>query len=144
MVRIGSLKGRDLRASRDGDLYPYSAGACVEVLQGAGVSTDEAMKIVFDIEESIKERKLKRIELSELVDMLVAGASQRSQQAAARLRRQTPPFVPILVEEGGGTHDTSRPGPLDSKRFSRRTLMASLEKLGLKPKAAHAATTQVE
>lgn len=144
MARIGSLKGRDLRVSRGGELYPYSAGACVEVLQGAGVSTDEAMKIVFDIEATIKERKLKRIELSELVDMLVAGAERRSEHAAARLRRQTPPFVPIVVEDGAASDRSSPQETLATKKFSRRTLMASLEKLGLKLKEAHAATTQVE
>ena len=150
MARFGSLTGRDLRVSRDGELYPYSAGACVEVLQGAGVSTDEAMKIVFDVESKIKERKLKRIELSELVDMLVAGAALRSEHAAARLRRQTPPFVPIVVEDVAGPVSGPASAPvhgsakLGTKKFSRRTLMASLEKLGLKLKEAHAATAQVE
>lgn len=144
MARIGTLKGRDLRVKRDGELYPYSAGALVESLQSAGVTTDDAMKIVSDIEGHIKDRKLHRIDLSTLVDMLEEGAKQRSGQAAARLRRQTPPFVPIIVEDASAGDPTAKAGSFDLKRFSRRTLMASLEKLGLKLKEAHAATTQVE
>src|SRR5690606_7053876 len=144
MARIGTLLGRDLRVRRGDALYPYSAGALVESLQSAGVTTDEAMKIVSDIEAHIKERKLRRIELSALVDMLEEGAKQRSGQAAERLRRQTPPFVPIVVEDPSLGDVPAKAGSLDLKRFSRRTLMASLEKLGLKLKEAHAATTQVE
>jgi 2-phosphoglycerate kinase len=144
MARIGTLKGRDLRVRRDGELYPYSAGALVESLQSAGVTTDEAMKIVSGIEAQIRERKLRKIDLSALVDMLEEGAKHRSVQAAERLRRQTPPFVPIVVEDVSSGDAPIRPGSLDIKRFSRRTLMASLEKLGLKLKEAHTATAQVE
>src|SRR5690606_36303299 len=144
MARIGTLRGRDLRVRRGDDLYSYSAGALVESLQSAGVTTDEAMKIVSDIEAHIKDRKLRRIELSTLVDMLEEGAKQRSEQAAARLRRQTPPFVAIVVEDTSMGEAPAPARSIDIKRFSRRTLMASLEKLGLKLKEAHAATTQVE
>jgi len=144
MARIGTLRGKDLRVRRNGELFPYSAGALVESLQSAGVTTDEAMKIVSDIEAHIKDSKLRRIELSTLVDMLEEGAKQRSSQAAERLRSQTPPFVPIIVEGTSSGDAPAKAGSIDSMRFSRRTLMASLEKLGLKLKEAHAATTQVE
>ena len=132
---MAGLTARDLKVVRGAETYPYSGGTCIEALQSAGVPTDDAVAIVQEFEQGIKEARVRRIELSELLRHLAEGAEKRAGQGAAeRLLRQTPPFVPLLV-----TTDGEEP-----MRFSRRTLMASLEKLGLSFKDAHAVTRQVE
>src|SRR5690606_22480192 len=128
---MAGLTARDLKVVRGAQTYPYSRGTCSEALQRAGVPTDAAVAVVPEFERGIKEARVRRIELSELLRHLAEGAEKRAGQGAAeRLLRQTPPFVPLLV-----TTDGEEP-----MRFSRRTLMASLEKLGLSFKDAHAVT----
>lgn len=128
------MKRRELRVMRAGEKYPFSAGDVVEALQGAGVVTDEAIRIARDQEKELRNRDLRRIDLDELMGELTQRVAERvGPEVAERLRRQTPPFVPLIVEGSDG-----------SDAFSRRTLMASLEKLGLSFKEAHAASNQVE
>ena len=130
---------RDLKVYRGDEHFAYSSGALVEAMQSAGVPTEDAIRIVGEVEASIRERKQRRIELGELIELLAAGAERAGgEQAAARLRRQTPPFVPLIVVSDRGSDKESR------RRFSRRTLTASLEKLGLRFKEARAAAVQVE
>lgn len=128
------MKRRELRVVRGGEKYPFSTGDVVEALQGAGVVTDEAIRIARDQEKELRSRDVRRIDLDVLMGELAERVADRvGPEVAERLRHQTPPFVPLMVEgsEGGDA-------------FSRRTLMASLEKLGLSFKEAHAASNQVE
>ncbi len=132
---MAGLTARDLKVVRDGETFPYSGGVCIEALQSAGVPTDDAVMAVQEVEALVKERKQRRIQLDDLIELLAEAAAKRAgEPAAQRLRRQTPPFVPLLVTTDGQP----------AAKFSRRTLKASLEKLGLPFKDAHAVTLQVE
>lgn len=128
------MKRRDLRVVRGEARYAYTTGEVVEALQSAGVLTDEAIRIAREAERRIREAGTRQIELDELMDELAGMVSERvAPEVAERLAQQTPPFVPILIETDG-----------DQETFSRRTLMASLEKLDLGFKEAHAVANQVE
>lgn len=128
------MKRRDLRVTRGQEGYTYSTGEVVEALQSAGVLTDEAIRIARDAEQHFREAGARRVSLAELMDALASLVSERvAPEVAERLKQQTPPFVPLLIEFDGGQ------GP-----FERRTLMTSLEKLGLGFKEAHAVANQVE
>lgn len=139
MAEITPRRQRELKIARGAEVFAYSSGALVEALQSAGVATEDAIRIVHEVEADLRDRKLRRIELSDLLDLLERGALEASGDLAAeRLRRQTPPFVPLTVVSDRGSSKES------SRRFSRRTLTASLEKLGLRFKEARAAAVQVE
>lgn len=128
------MKRRDLRVVRGSEKYPFSSGALVESLQGAGVLTDDAIAIVRDTEKHYLAGDTKRIPVAELVKYLADAVEERvSPEVARRLKRQTPPFAPVLVVGG----DTEEP-------FSRRVLAASLEKLGIDFKEANATAHRVE
>lgn len=128
------MKRKDLRVVRGSEKYPFSAGALVESLQGAGVLTDEAIDIARETEKHYLEGDSKRIALKDLADHLASQVEERvSRDVAERLRRQTPPFVPLVIE---GT-DSAAP-------FSRRVLATSLEKLGIDFKEANAMAHRVE
>ncbi|HZX00589.1 MAG TPA: hypothetical protein VFF10_11040 [Trueperaceae bacterium] len=132
---MAGLTARDLKVTRGDETFPYSGGVCIEALQSAGVPTDDAVAAVQEVEEQVRAQRLRRILLDDLLDLLVDAAGSRAgEDAVARFRRQTPPFVPLLVTTEGQP----------AARFSRRTLKASLEKLGLSFKDAHAVTLQVE
>ncbi len=132
---MAGLTARDLKVVRGEERFPYSGGACIEALQGAGAPTEDAVAAVHEVEARVREARLKRVELGELLRMLAEAAASRSgQEVADRLLRQTPPFVPLMVTAAAE----------EKARFSRRTLMGSLEKLGLSFKDANAVTRQVE
>lgn len=133
------MRTRDLRVVRGEERYAYSTGAIVEALQGAGVPTDDAISLARDVERRLRERNVRSVELPDLLAMLERGVQERvGAEAAGRFQRQTPPFVPIVVEVRL-EDDKVVPEP-----FSRRTLTASLEKLGLGFKEAHVVALQVE
>ncbi len=128
------MKRRELRVVRGDEKYPFSAGALVESLQSAGVLTDEAIGMARDAEKHFRSRNPRRVELAELVDYLADVVKDKVSAAVAeRMRQQTPPFVPLLVD-----------GKDDTVAFSRRVLVDSLEKLGLGFKEANAAAHRVE
>ncbi len=132
---MAGLSARDLKVVRGEETYPYSGGACIEALQSAGMLTDEAVMAVHEVEEEVRSRRQRRIALDDLLELLAESATRRGGEAVgARLLKQTPPFVPLLVTTEGQP----------PARFSRRTLKASLEKLGLSFKDAHAVTLHVE
>ena len=135
----GQRRQRELKVARGDEHFSYSNGVLIEALQSAGVATEDAIRIVHEVERALRERKQRVVDLDDLLDRLEAGVrAAGADQAAERLRRQTPPFVPLtVISEGGSGKDASR-------RFSRRTLTASLEKLGLRFKEARAAAVQVE
>lgn len=128
------MKKRDVRVSRGAEQYAFSAGAVVEALQGAGVSTDDAIRIARDAEKHLRDRDLRNVELEELMGRLEQAVRERvSPEAAKRFRTQTPPFVALKVQKGA-----------EAENFSRRTLSHSLEKFGLSFKEAYALSKQVE
>jgi len=128
------VKRRDLRVVRGDERYAYTTGEVVEALQSAGVLTDEAIRIAREAERRLRESGTRQVDLTDLLDVLAGMVEERvAPEVAQRLRHQTPPFVPLLIDVDG----TQEP-------FSRRTLMASLEKLDLGFKEAHAVANLVE
>jgi 2-phosphoglycerate kinase len=128
------VKRQDVRVSRGAEHYTFSAGEVVEALQGAGVLTDDAIRIARDLEKHLRNREQRDVELDELLERLEKAVRERvSAEAAQRFRTQTPPFVSMLVTQG-----------TESETFSRRTLSHSLEKFGLSFKEAYAIAKQVE
>lgn len=128
------MKRRDLRVVRGDERYAYTTGEVVEALQSAGVLTDEAIRIAREAERRLRESGTRQVDLTDLLDVLAGMVEERvAPEVAQRLRHQTPPFVPLLIDVDG----TQEP-------FSRRTLMASLEKLDLGFKEAHAVANLVE
>lgn len=133
------MRTRDLRVVRGDVRYAYSTGTIVEALQGAGVLTDDAISLTRDVERRVRERNVRRVEFEQLMGLLEEAVRERvGNEAADRFRRQTPPFVPILVEV------RAEDGRVTEEPFARRTLTASLEKLGLGFKEAHVVALQVE
>lgn len=130
-----------MRVVRGKEKYPFSVGEIVETLQGAGVQTDEAIRIAREVDKHYRSRDKKQIELVELLDRLATKVEQRvAPEMAERLRAQTPPFVPLkIVEEDGAEGDDQV-----AEVFSRRALAGSLDKLGLSFKEANAVARQVE
>lgn len=128
------MKRPDVRVNRGGEQYAYSAGEVVEALQGAGVLTDDAIRIARDVEKHLRSEEIRHVELDDLMSRLEEAVRERvSAEAAQRFRKQTPPFVAMKVTKG-----------TDSETFSRRTLSHSLEKYGLPFKEAYAIAKQVE
>lgn len=128
------MKRPDMRVSRGGEQYAYSAGEVVEALQGAGVLTDDAIRIARDVEKHLRSRDVRDVQLEELMGRLEEAVRERvSPEAAQRFRTQTPPFVSLKVIKGD-----------EVETFSRRTLSHSLEKFGLSFKEAYAISKQVE
>jgi 2-phosphoglycerate kinase len=128
------VKRHDVRVSRGAEHYTFSAGEVVEALQGAGVLTDDAIRIARDVEKHLRSRDVRDVELEELMGRLEQAVRERvSPEAAQRFRTQTPPFVSMKLTKGNET-----------ETFSRRTLGQSLEKFGLPFKEAYALAKQVE
>ncbi len=114
--------------------YPYSVGAVVESLQGAGLSTDLAIQIARDLEKSYSKENIKLIRLEQLVNRLANIIEKETdQRTAQRFKDQTPPFVPIQVV----LKDRRSP-------FSRDILSEQLQKLDLPFKEAYALSGQIE
>jgi 2-phosphoglycerate kinase len=128
------VKRRELRVVDGAKRYPFAIGPLVEALQAAGVPTDDAMRIAVDVEKHYRHRGDRTVAIDDLMGRLVRlAAAEAGVEAAQALERQTPPFVGLEVVVDGGTTP-----------FSRRRLSASLEKLGLEFKEAHAAVRHVE
>lgn len=126
------VKVREIRVVRGSDSYGYSVGAVVEALQSAGVLTEDAIALARDLERRLRHGGQREVPLPELMETLAAGVEKRSSaEVAQRFLKQTPPFVPILIDPG-------------DEQFSRRRLLSSLEKIGLSFKEAHVVANQVE
>jgi 2-phosphoglycerate kinase len=116
------------------ETYPYSVGAVVESLQGAGLATDLAIKLATDLEKAYRKERVKEIRLEHLIvrlgKMIEKIADERTAQ---RFKAQTPPFIPIAVmlKEGRAP-------------FSCEVLSIDLQNLGLGPKEAAAISAQIE
>ncbi len=128
------MKRREYKVIRGDDRFIYSTGELVEALQGAGVLTDAALSIARAFEGHLRSRTSTTISLEEVMDRLERLIAERvNREIATRFRKQTPPFVPLLVARG----DKIEP-------FSIRKLTRSLESLGLKFKTANGVARQVE
>ena len=126
------MKLKELTIVRGAERYAYSAGSVVEALQSAGVPTDDAMALARDVEKHLRQLPAREVRLDELMELLTASLAKRvSAEVVERFRRQTPPFVPLLVGEEG-------------EPLTRRRLVSSLEKVGLDFKEAHVVALQVE
>jgi 2-phosphoglycerate kinase len=137
------LKRRAFRVSDGAQRFPFTSGPIVEVLQVAGVATDEALVLVRELERGYQQRfersrgegPERTVELGEMMERLQQLVSERvGVETAEALARQTPPFtgLEVLGERGG------------RNSFSRRRLASSLEKLGLPFKEAFTVVRQVE
>lgn len=129
-----SHKRRDLRVLVDGSKRPFAAGLLIEALQAAGAPTELAVRLVRDLEKSLRQRGTRVVPVGEVMEGLAAALEARHDQAVATaLRQQVPPFVPLEVASEG-----------EQARFDRAALVASLEKVGLAFKEANQLAQQVE
>ncbi|MGL4608290.1 MAG: AAA family ATPase [Trueperaceae bacterium] len=143
---------RQLRVKYQKESYDFSVGVVVESLQGAGVPTEVAIRLAKDLDKYYKQDKHhkqssdkkqfsdkkqssdKTVELEHLVERLAKAVEKEiGKKVADRFRVQTPPFVPIALQQGTKTI-----------AFSRRSLAVQLEKLGLSFKEALGVAGQVE
>lgn len=123
-----------IQIKRGKESYAFSIGIIVESLQGAGVPTDVAIRLAKDLEKHYKKDKDKTVKLEQLVERLAKGIeAETGKQLAERFRTQTPPFVPISLQQGDKL-----------VAFSRRQLATQLEKLDLSFKEAYGVAAQVE
>lgn len=129
------MKEAELRVRVGKKKVPFSPGQIVDGLQAAGVLTDDALRVAHDVEAHLRRDDRSVVPLDDLRGLVADEVrAQVGDGPADRWSQQTPPFVPIVLERltGGDTP------------FSRRTLIDSLEKLGLGFKGAWALATQVE
>ncbi len=128
------MRRREVTVVRGDDRYRYSSGEVVEALQGAGVLTDAALSITSSLEGQLRSRATKEIDLDELLSRIERLIRERiNSSVATRFMKQTPPFVPLMIEQG----DSGEP-------LSTRKLTNSLESFGLSFKQANAVARQVE
>lgn len=124
----------DVKVRYEKAIYPYSVGAVVESLQGAGLETDLAIKLATDLEKAYRKERVKEIRLEHLMLRLGKMVEKASDEVTIqRFKMQTPPFIPISVILKDG-----------SVPFSVQTLSKDLEQLGLVAKEATAISGQIE
>lgn len=114
------------------DDYPFSLGGLVESLQGAGVSTEQAIQFAREAEKYIRSQNSKTLKLSKLTSYLSQRLEEKvSETVADNFKTQTPPFVPIRIQE-----DVSQDANQTEATalLSRRLISKSLEKFSIKQK----------
>jgi len=117
------------------DKVTFNLGPVVESLQGAGLPTDEAVRLARALEKNYRQKNAKEVKLPALVAALRDLVEEaHGPEAAARFSQQPPPFAPLRVGDGA---DAEVP-------FSRRNLAAALEKQGYSFKEANALARQIE
>jgi 2-phosphoglycerate kinase len=128
------VKRHELRVAEGEDKHVFAAGALIESLQAAGVPTEEAVRVVRDVERHLRNEGALVVRGAELVDRLAAEVAERvGVETAEAVRRQTPPFAPLEVDEDGS-----------ATPFDRRLLAASLERAGISFKDANLLAQQIE
>jgi 2-phosphoglycerate kinase len=128
------VKRRELRVHDGARQHAFAPGALIESLQAAGVPTEEAVRIVRDVEKHVRLAGHRSVRSGVLLERLAEEVEARVGSGAAEaLRRQTPPFETVEVEHDGETEP-----------FDRRTLAASLESAGIAFKEANLLAQQVE
>ena len=128
------MKRRQLWVSHKDNKYPFSLGVLVEALQGSGLGTDKAIDLARRIEKHFNHHDSKTLKLDKLSDYTYKLLlEESSKDIAQRFKDQTLAFVPIVVKT-----------PEEEKRFAKRQISSSLEKLGLNSKNANRIAAQVE
>lgn len=129
--------------SHKNDDYPFSLGGLVESLQGAGVSTEQAIDFARDAEKYIRSQNSKTLKLDKLSSYLSKRLEEKiSKTVADNFKTQTPPFVPIRIQE-----DVSQEDPNQAEAtalLSRRLISKSLEKFSIKQKDISRLFAQLE
>ncbi len=129
------MKRRDLRVAVGKKKAPFSPGQIVDGLQAAGALTDDALRVARDVEKELRDGDERTVPLTRLQELVAERArAELGDEVADHWLAQTQPFVPVVLERRSG----------EPVAFSRRTLSASLEKLGLGFKEAWALATHVE
>ena len=129
------MKRGEIRIEVAGKRLPFSPGQVVDGLQAAGVLTDDAIRVARDVEARLRRAGEETVSLDDLRAMVADEVRDEvGAGPAERWSSQTPPFVPIVLERKTG----------EDAIFSRRTLIVSLEGLGLGFKEAWALAQQVE
>lgn len=139
---------------RADDRVPFQLGTVVESLQGAGLSTDDSVRLARDLEKHYRQKGAREVSLAQLVGTLKhLVENAHGSDAAARFAAQPPPFAPLMVrdETADETHDATGLGARPTETgadtitaFSRRTLAGTLEKQGYSFKEASALARQIE
>ncbi|MBA2666961.1 MAG: 2-phosphoglycerate kinase [Trueperaceae bacterium] len=128
------MKRREIRIIDGARQHTFAVGATIESLQAAGVPTEEAVRIVRDVEKHLRTDGERKVRTEALLERLAAEVEERVGRAAAdALRGQTPPFEPVEVELDGVVTP-----------FDRRILAASLERAGIAFKESNLLAHQVE
>ena len=118
---------------REGDKVPFQLGTVVESLQGAGLLTDDSIRLARALEKHYRPKK--EVKLAALVATLTELVKEaHGSAAAARFAEQPPPFAPLRVREDSSEEAT----------FSRRNLAGTLEKQGYSFKEANTLARQIE
>ena len=118
---------------REGDKVPFQLGTVVESLQGAGLLTDDSIRLARALEKHYRPKK--EVKLAALVSTLRDLVKEaHGSEAAARFADQPPPFAPLRVRDAAA----------EETAFSRRNLAGSLEKQGYSFKEANTLARQVE
>ena len=113
----------------------FNLGVVVESLQGAGLPTDEAVRLARALEKYYRQKNAKEVKRAALAATLRALVEEaHGSEAATRFGEQPPPFTPLKV---GGAQDAD-------VAFSRRNLVESLEKQGYSFKASNTLARLIE
>jgi len=129
-----SQKRRDLRIQVGSTKRSFASGPLIESLQSAGVPTELAVRLVRELEKSLRQHPSSDLTIEAIIERLAMSVEERvGHSVAVALRLQTPPFIPLLIERDG----TEVP-------YERAALVGSLEKVGLGFKEANALAQQLE
>jgi len=130
-----TVKRQSFRVVLSDGKVTFNLGAVVESLQGAGLPTDEAVRLARTLEKHYRQKNTKEVKLAALVATLRALLEEaHGPEAAARFGEQPPPFTPLKV---GGGDDAE-------VVFSRRNLAGLLEKQGYSFKESNTLARQIE
>jgi len=122
-----------LKVVREGDKVPFQLGTVVESLQGAGLLTDDSIRLARALEKHYRGKK--EVKLAALVSALTELVKEaHGGGAAARFAEQPPPFAPLRLRDAADKEDP----------FSRRNLAGMLEKQGYSFKEANTLARQIE
>lgn len=123
-----------LKVVREGDKVPFQLGTVVESLQGAGLLTDDSIRLARALEKHYRGKK--EVKLAALVSALTELVKEaHGGGAAARFAEQPPPFAPLRLRDAADKEESP---------FSRRNLAGMLEKQGYSFKEANTLARQIE